>query len=129
MQKLPSRSTILVVEDQDIILEFLELLLIDLGYDFLAATNGKVALERIQTTPPDLVISDFSMPGLNGWQLVQAIRALPAGHHLPIILMSAGRAFPFTPADLDERTAFIAKPFAIADMQTLIEHLLGNSGV
>ena len=118
------QRTIMVVDDQDIILDFIEDLLIDAGYAVQRARNGGEALERITHLRPDLVLTDFAMPGMDGWQLIQAIRALPFGHDLPIILMSAARHFPFTAADFDEWTAFVGKPFAMNDLLGQIARFL-----
>lgn len=118
------QQTILVVDDQDEILEFMVDLLIDAGYTVETATNGVKAVERFQAVEPDIVVTDFSMPEMDGWQLVQAIRSLPAGQTLPIIVMSAGNRFPFRSVYLDHQTGFLAKPFGIDQLLQLIERLL-----
>ncbi len=126
MLKQQNRPTILLVDDQEIIVEFVELLLTDEGYVVVTARNGQEALQLIQTARPDLVITDFAMPGLDGWQLLQALRALPFADRLPVIIMSANRLFPYSASELGPRTAFLAKPFSIDDLLRLIEHFLGS---
>src|SRR5688572_29945777 len=118
------QPVILVVDDQAVILEFIELLLSEDGYVVVTARNGREAVEQVVTRPPQMVVSDIAMPELNGWQLVQAIRAFPFGHTLPIILMSAARELPFRRAGLDQWTAFLAKPFTIDALLGLIARLL-----
>lgn len=119
------QQTILVVDDQDVILEFMAELLFDAGYAVETATSGEMALRRIPEVGPDLLITDFSMPGMDGWQLVQAIRLLPVGQNLPVIVMSAGNRLPFDAANLDHQTAFLAKPFTIGALLEMIERLIG----
>lgn len=121
------RQTILVVDDQDVILDFMSELLVDAGYAVETASSAVKALERIQQARPGLVITDFSMPGMDGWQLVQAIRALPFGQDLPVVVMSAGSRLPFRSADLDPRMAFLAKPFGIEALMQLVQSLLDAS--
>jgi CheY-like chemotaxis protein len=119
------QQTILVVDDQDVILEFMADLLLEAGYAVETATSGAMALKRIPEIVPDLLVTDFSMPEMDGWQLVQAIRQLPARQNLPIIVMSAGTRLPFDAANLDYQTAFLAKPFTIGALLELIERLSG----
>jgi CheY-like chemotaxis protein len=73
------------------------------------------------------VVTDLSMPGMDGWQLVQSIRSLPFGQSLPIIVMSAGTRLPFGSADLEPRTAFLAKPFALGALLQLMRSMLDTS--
>jgi two-component system sensor histidine kinase/response regulator len=116
----------MVVDDQDIILEFMLALLADAGYDVDTALNGKLALERIGQVRPQLIISDVEMPELNGWQFVQAVRKLPDCRTLPVILTSAGGRLPFALTDLDAWTVFLAKPFGIEEMLALVQRLLSS---
>jgi CheY-like chemotaxis protein len=75
----PSRhkrmATILVVDDEFAILDLLEMVLADEGHVVLTAANGRQALERLAQHPrPDLIISDYMMPILNGASMLEAMR-------------------------------------------------------
>jgi signal transduction histidine kinase len=52
-------------------------------------TDGRAALERAQSSPPDLILADIMMPGLDGYQLLQALRATEATRGIPVIFLSA----------------------------------------
>jgi len=111
-------ASVLVVDDEDVLLEMIALLVESLGYRVVAATNGHEALRalRNEDTAPMLVISDVMMPQMNGIALARAIRADPRLHDLPIVLMSAaGRAPQDNPAD-----HFIQKPFDLELIAQLI---------
>ena len=69
---------VLVVDDEPVVLRFIERLLADAGYCVQGASDGLGALElaRQWSTPPDLLITDLRMPGLNGYELARRITAL-----------------------------------------------------
>ena len=59
------------------------------SYEVLAVPDGQAALEAALSSPPDLVLSDVMMPGLDGFSLLKALRADERTRHLPVILLSA----------------------------------------
>jgi CheY-like chemotaxis protein len=83
--------TIVVVEDYDDARRYLDLFLCRLGAKVMVASNAFEGLELIKTTLPDLVLSDIKMPGMDGFELLDEIRALGpnAGGSVPVIAMSA----------------------------------------
>jgi len=81
-------STILVVDDERDILEFLKYNLEKEGYRVLTAHNGKEAL-RFVKQHPDLVVLDVMMPELDGWEVCKAIRKDPATAKTPIVFLTA----------------------------------------
>lgn len=80
---------ILVVDDNADILLLLETLLTGEGYAVDVASNGTSALAKIVTSPPDLVLLDVMMPGMNGYEVTQQIRQHPLLAGIPIILLTA----------------------------------------
>jgi signal transduction histidine kinase/DNA-binding response OmpR family regulator len=82
-----------------------------------AVSNGIAALESIKREPPDLVLCDVMMPGLDGFALVQAIRADAASRNVPVIILSA-RAGEEEAAKGRSTGAndYIAKPFSARDL-------------
>jgi CheY-like chemotaxis protein len=107
-------ATILIVDDEQPVRDFLAHRLADAGHRTLQAVHGAEALEVAEKERPDLVVSDIMMPVLNGAELC---RRLKARADTPVILMSAAgpRAAEGTGAD-----GFIAKPFDLADMEALV---------
>ena len=80
------RLRVLVVDNEPMLREIVDALLTDDGHSVVTAESGGAALQRIQTVPFDLVITDKAMPNMNGEQLAVAIHAVVPD--LPVILMS-----------------------------------------
>lgn len=113
--------TVLVVDDEFGTVEVLVAALEDAGYRVLTAANGRRALERLEENKPDLVVSDFMMPLMDGAALVRAIRSNPQFRDIPVIMMSAA---PETALRLDGYEAFLRKPFRVPALLELIASLL-----
>jgi signal transduction histidine kinase/ActR/RegA family two-component response regulator len=82
---------LLVVDDEPDARDLVEHLLRDSGAEVAVAASGDEALERFRAAPPDLVVCDIGMPGMDGLQLIRAIRELPAarGGQVPAIALTA----------------------------------------
>lgn len=88
-KQVPSnRKRILLADDNADMRAYLNQLLTP-HYEVVTVANGKVALEESQRCRPDLVLTDYMMPVMDGLELVKAIRADPELSHLPIIMLSA----------------------------------------
>lgn len=85
-------STILVVDDEYVISDILGFALEDAGYQVEKATNGAKALEVLEKTRVELLITDWMMPVMNGEELARKLRADPQFKVLPIILMSGAQS-------------------------------------
>ncbi|HEU4460899.1 MAG TPA: response regulator [Methylibium sp.] len=120
-----SQKTILVVEDEYGTAEVLQLMLEVEGYRVMLAGNGHEAMQRIAQHLPDLVLTDFMMPGMSGAQLGVALRTSPATAAVPIVMMSAAeeeevrRAF--TGYD-----AFLHKPYRIDELLEVLRSALAR---
>jgi CheY-like chemotaxis protein len=84
-----SRPKILVVDDEPFNVDFLAQELDDLGYDVVTATNGLEALERVHAQRPDLVLLDIMMPVLDGFAVLERLKANDATRDLPVVVISA----------------------------------------
>ena len=80
------RFTILLVDDEERILNFLKTKLKLLGYEVILAANGIEALEQIQGQEPDLVVLDVVMPKMDGFQTLKELRSFSS---VPVIMLSA----------------------------------------
>ncbi|WP_080289207.1 response regulator [Burkholderia cenocepacia] len=99
-------ATILLVEDDEDTLHAFRLLLERAGYQVMLARSGKEALAKILEIAVDLVITDWSMPGMDGVALCRTLRTNPKFSRLPIVLMSANQP----PTDEGLWHAFLRKP-------------------
>lgn len=83
-------AKILVVEDEDDLREIIDEELASAGHLVVNAANGKVALDHLTEESVDLIISDITMPEMNGYQFYRSVREqLPQHAHIPFIFMTA----------------------------------------
>ncbi len=80
---------ILVVEDSPTQALFVRLVLEDEGYDVDVAGNGRTALRLVQTSPPDLVLSDITMPEMDGHEFCQAMKSDAVTRNIPVVMLSS----------------------------------------
>lgn len=118
-------ATILVVDDEKPVREFLVTAFEQEGHAVLEAWHGRQALAIIHdsATPPDLVISDVMMPLVGGVELCSQLRADPSTAHIPIVLMSAAHRQASADAAAD---AVIGKPFDLDTLEALVQRLLAS---
>jgi putative two-component system response regulator len=84
-----SKVSLLVVEDDVAMLIALRDILEGAGYQVSTATNGREALDRFREVNPALILSDISMPIMDGIELFEAIRQVPGGKAVPFIFLTA----------------------------------------
>jgi two-component system, chemotaxis family, chemotaxis protein CheY len=115
-------SSILVVEDEDVLRELLEIVLAEEGYEVRSATHASRALEMAACEQPSLIIFDITLPDLSGAELVARYRALPDATAALIAVSGI--------ANLEEEAArigahgFLAKPFELDDLLDLVTRTL-----
>ena len=86
----PAHPTVLLVDDNPDLLEMLTLALRTIGgFTIIQAVDGVSGLEQAITTLPDCAVIDVLMPGLNGVQLVRALRGDPATADIPLLILTA----------------------------------------
>jgi CheY-like chemotaxis protein len=110
------RREILVVEDDPALAAVMVVLFDDEGYAVRRARDGNSALQEIERAPPDLVVSDISMPGIDGVRLSEEIRR--RGMEIPIVLVSAVVKRVRVPGVI-----FIPKPFDVEDLLQTVSDL------
>lgn len=114
--------TVLVVDDSDTVRRFAALALRARGLRVLTARDGLDALERLTAEPADLVLTDLSMPGLDGYALIRALREDAETAGLPILILSS------LPADADRcggANAYLPKPLDAKRLQYEVAKYLG----
>ena len=118
-------ATILLVEDNEMNRDCLARLLARRGYGVVCAEDGEAALEQAQSSVPDLIIMDISLPGMDGYQATRALRALKATQKVPIIALTAHALA----SDRDKAfqagcSGYATKPVAFARLLQTIQELL-----
>jgi DNA-binding response OmpR family regulator len=112
-------NSVLVVDDDPVLVEVIEQLLVDEGFDVRHALDGREALSQIAKDKPDIVVTDIMMPKLNGVELARRLRE--RGIKTPVILMSAVYHHIELPG-----VRFIPKPFDIDYFVALIQRTVNG---
>jgi PAS domain S-box-containing protein len=86
--EVEKRARVLLVDDNRDMREYVERLL-SRRYDVVSASNGNEGLAAVRVHPPDLVLTDIMMPGLNGFDFLRKLRADTTTSTIPVILLSA----------------------------------------
>ncbi len=121
-------KTILVVDDEYALLEALTDVLEEVGYRVISAGNGEVALTRLENERPDLILTDFMMPLVDGLELTRRVSAMPALSEVPVVMMSAiGKRTMLAKTKSSVQLAgFLDKPFELDELLELIARLIGK---
>jgi len=82
-------ETVLVVDDEEDILLLCRVNLEFEGYDVVTASSGAAGLERAREVHPDLVLLDVMMPTMDGWHVLEALKADPATANTPVVMLTA----------------------------------------
>jgi len=119
------KATILLVEDEAGPRATICMLLDLEGYTVTTASDGREGLAALDTRTPDLIITDYAMPYMDGLEMIQAIRSNPERYgQCLILLMSTYLPLDASKADLAD--SFIAKPITMDRLLLIVELLLSH---
>ncbi|MEZ4670014.1 MAG: response regulator [Anaerolineae bacterium] len=122
-------STILLIEDTQMLRDYIADCLVYEGHAVLSARNGTEGLELASQHLPDLVMCDVLMPGLDGYTVLERLRSNAATAHIPVIFLTA-----LTSAEDREKgyklgvNGYLPKPFAYTELIGIIASTLGEQG-
>ncbi len=116
---------IFVVEDDEPILDLMDLLIRRLGHEPVLIQNGPDALETAKREPPALILLDIMMTPINGWELLEQLRAEPKLATTPVIIFSASPTVKETLATLnDPHLGVLQKPVSFAELKAGLDRFL-----
>ena len=119
-------TRVLLVEDDRDIAEPLARALTREGYDVTAAGDGRVALNEVLDSPPDLIILDIGLPGMDGLDVCRHVRDVRP--HVPILMLTARDGELETVAGLDAGADdYVTKPFRLSELLARIRAMLRRS--
>jgi two-component system alkaline phosphatase synthesis response regulator PhoP len=114
---------VLVVDDEEDLRTLVGWVLKDAGVEVELASDGWSAIEKIEAHPPQLVLLDLIMPGIDGWRVMEHLRGLPAPP--PVVLLTACTDFgTFARGVREGAVACVLKPFRPRDLLATCERVL-----
>jgi len=120
-------ATVLIIDDEIHIRRLIAQMLELAGYQVLEAASGPEALRLIEETRPDVITCDIFMPGMTGFDVLEALKSQPATAEIPVIMLTAlgqekdtNRAMELGAAD------YVTKPFGTTKLTETIERQLGG---
>lgn len=120
-----SPATLLIVDDEPQVRKLLETLLQHEGYQTLSASNGEEALQLVAQQPPDLILLDIMMPGMDGYEVASQLKGNPATANIPIIMLSALSESSARLSGLETGAEeFISKPVERVELWLRVRNLL-----
>ena len=117
---------LLIVEDRQVMLKIIRRLLVQLGYTHVdEAGNGLQALEKVREKRYDLILSDWNMDGMSGFDLLKILRAQPETETTPFILVTAeAKRENILAARAAGASGYLVKPFKLDVFEKTLDHVL-----
>jgi len=120
---------VLVIDDSPTITKVVQLVLTKAGFQVATAPDGEAGLVAVRAQRPDLILLDFVMPRMNGYQFCRELVADPKLRDIPVVLMSAkgdqvGERFVKVMGIVD----YITKPFSPEAITAVVQHTIGKYG-
>ena len=120
------KEKILLVEDEEKVRKIVSSYLEDAGFQVEMAGDGNMALEKVLSNPPDLLILDIMLPGIDGWEIAEEVRNF---YDLPILMLTAR-------SDEDDRVKgfekgaddYLVKPFSPRELIARVKAILKRTG-
>ncbi|ADB38673.1 response regulator [Spirosoma linguale] len=123
----PEVSKILFIEDDSALRTNVAELLTIKGYDVLIAANGAEGIYLAKDGIPNLILCDLSMPDMNGQQVMEAIRNIPAAAHIPFLFLTGQSDPSVLHQQMGLKTIdYLAKPFQLTDLLVAINNRLAK---
>jgi len=118
-------AMLLIVDDDPLVRKLLKVLLEDQGYRTLTASSGEEALEIVEHQPPDLILLDIMMPGMDGYEVARLLKSDKSLANIPIIMLSALGEHSARISGLEAGAEdFLNKPVESAELWLRVRNLL-----
>ncbi len=120
---------VVCIEDEQEMIDLVKLILSQHGFQVIGAVGGQEGLDKVAELQPDLVLLDLMMPGINGWQVYQKLRATPELQHIPVIMVTAkaqsiDKVLGLHIARVDD---YITKPFGPQELVQSVKRVLARA--
>ncbi len=123
---MPS-GTVLVCDDDPVIVNLLQVNFEIEGYDVIAATGGEAGLAQARLGHPDVIVLDVMMPGIDGLEVARRLRSEDETRSIPIILLSAKAQSSDIQAGLAVADEYVTKPFEPLELLERVKMVMDRS--
>ncbi len=124
----PPKATVLVADDDPVILELVRLTLGTQGYEVLTASSGVETIRTALTHKPDLIILDILMPEMDGYEVMRLLKSSEETNNIPIIVLTAYASEAGALVSwMEGADGYLAKPFNPDELLMLVERVLRSS--
>lgn len=121
-------AQILVVDDEPDVRTIIATTLETMGHETVTASNGEEAINKIRRRRYDLVVLDIMMPQVNGYEVLEQLRATPSRAETPVIVVTAKHDPSGVRREVEQGVVdHLAKPFLPSELETMVERAL-NAG-
>jgi len=123
-------ASILVIDDDELLLKLLEHKLSQAGFQVRTAPDGEIGLLSAQDETPDLIVLDGMMPGIDGFQVLQRLKESPETASIPVIMLTARAMEQDIVSCLSSGAAdYLVKPFSPPELVARITRFLNEPGI
>jgi DNA-binding response OmpR family regulator len=121
------QRTVLIIEDEKLIIVSTQMVLEAAGFRVESATNGEDGIGKAKTCSPDLILLDIMMPGIDGWETLTRLKRDPATAHVPVVIFTAREHSRGHQRSTDLGAAdYFRKPFEPDELIELVEKHIGQ---
>ena len=125
MAKNSNTSSILVIEDEAEVQNFISRVLELEGYHVLQAMDGEAGLTLVKEGQVTLVILDLRLPGCDGWAILSEMKSEPSLSRIPVIVLTASAAMPQREKALSMGAAdYLVKPLSAGSLREAVARIL-----
>jgi len=123
-----SEKRALIVDDEIHIIQVVAIKLKNNGFEVVTANNGQKALEAALEYKPDVIVTDYQMPVMDGLELIENLRKQEQTAQIPVIMLTA-RDFSIEPETIEQLkiSACLSKPFSPRELLGKVEEVIGQT--
>ena len=121
----PAAGRVLLIDDDEVVRRSVRLALEPIGWQVGEAENGLVALDALSTSRPDVIILDLMMPKMDGFELLDELRARPQWRDIPVVVITAKD---LTQQDRSRLNGEVERVIAKSERDEMLRRLTGELG-
>lgn len=120
-------KSVLIADDDSLLIKLLEFKFERKGYQATCVEDGVAALEYARTVPPDVIVLDGMMPGMDGFEVLRQLKELPETRDIPVIMLTARKQEKDVVTGLSlGATDYLVKPFSPDELIIRVEKTIAG---